>query len=294
MLWLYVQRSIKGRTDGCCLWVSSLWQWRLIISGTRACGGRAGNPPGLNCSLIVNYTTATILAIDIFKRNADITYNLVNRSIERMENLSPIYETEYINPSTYLRFYDRIFPPALQKPPNNSLETTLETLLFQYCQSSSVLSQGNLFIGYIELLLLPWLIQQQGLQMLRVKQLPAENVITATYCKKSYKATVSSTSFYAFTFICFSTIGWCLFRLYQSAFLRGPVISCFGDINLLAKIFGKERRILELSKLGSEASSIKVERILRDVDLRITRDPRPRWDNSGWELDHLNSSGDRL
>ena len=141
-----------------------------------ACGPATGK--GLNCRDTSNYTFSGQFWIDIWKRRADITYNLGNRSIELVDNLSPAYGSEFINPTAYLDFYDRIFPPlGLRSRPEEPYGTTLETIVFDYCQLNSMASpNGQITFGYMETLMLPWLLQQFVLQMLTVKDLTLDNI----------------------------------------------------------------------------------------------------------------------
>jgi hypothetical protein len=215
-----------------------------------------------------------------------MTFDLVNGTINSMENLSPVDETEYIDPASYLAFFDTIFPRSQQKPFADPLEASLESMLFQYCQSSLAASRPGLNRGFIETLVLPWLIQQMGLQTMGLTNFPIENVVTARYCGKSYKTSFAPISFYMFAVSCFLTIGWCVVRLLHTSRER-PVISLFGDMNLLGKMFGRNSGIQRLSELGSGATSTKVERTLANMNIKVERDERPQWDTSGLELDNL-------
>jgi hypothetical protein len=90
-----------------------------------------------------NYTAITVFWIDTWKRNADIIYNLPNRSIELVEKLYPICGTEHPPSDEYLGFFDRLVPPFPQSSLNDSLEKTLELVLFQYCQQAIVMSPAG-------------------------------------------------------------------------------------------------------------------------------------------------------
>lgn len=243
-----------------------------------ACGGATATT---DCSNRDNYTATNVLWIDIWKRNADIIYNLPSRSIELVEKVYPIYETEHQDPELYLSFFDRLFPQFPQKPLNNSFDRTLDILLFQYCQLACALSPpGFLNEGYIETLMLPWILQQVGLQLMSVQQLPLENVITASYCKKLYKISLAPTSFYMFTIICLVTNIWCLLLLIPTILRPTPIISWLGDANIYAKLSTHMRNIGD--------SSIKMEEQLRDMNIKIER--RMRWDDGTIQMNNLDEN----
>lgn len=193
------------------------------MPGSLACGGTSGTT---ECSGRPNYTATNVWWIDVWKRNADIIYNLPNRSVELVEKLYPIYDTEHPHSDAYLGFFDRLFPQFPHPPLNNSLERNLDLILFQYCQEACAhFTPGFINRGYLETLLLPWIIQQLGLQILSAQELSVENVVTASYCTKSYKISFAPSSFYTFTLFCVFAIGWSLVVFVATFATRAIIVS---------------------------------------------------------------------
>ena len=126
--------------------------------------------------------------------------------------------------------------------------------------------------------------QQLGLQIMSVEQLPVENVITASYCKKAYKISLAPGSFYTFTISCLVTIAWCLLRLIPTIFKPAPILSLFSEANILSKV-PKNVRNDRLSKLGPGATSKAVEEILGEVNIKIEK--RMQWDDGSWEMNDM-------
>ena len=259
----------------------------LTIPVTLACGGPTGSA---DCSRRDNYTATLVWSIDIWKRNADIIYHLPNRSVELVEKLYPILDTEHPESDAYLAFFDRLFPRFPHPPLNNSFERSLEVLLFQYAQNSVTTAIWNpVNTGYIETLMLPWIIQQLGIQAVWIEDLPAENVITASYCKRNYKINFAISSFLVFTLICLLTTAWSLVLLVPNAFnTQAPILSWFLDANIMWKLPSRAPSGEGIPTVGTGATSTMLEHFLGNVGIKVAK--RMRWDSGDLELRDLEES----
>jgi len=247
------------------------------------------DPPGKNCRDESNYTVTTpAVWVEVKKRNADIIYNLSNWTIERFERLSPVSEPETLDPVAYLRFFDKIFPQWPNPEMNQPRDFTLEVLLFRYCLdacfSSPGTSDGFLSRPYLELLMLPWQSEQLFLNSIPDEDLPRENMISCAYCRKSYKISLSPTSFFTFSFFSIATIVWCLFRLIPLISVPVPVLSLFPELNLVGN--SQLNRTDVLNKITLDAPSTTVERILADVNIKIVKEEGQNL-HDGLELNEL-------
>jgi hypothetical protein len=115
------------------------------------------------CTDISSFVRTPMIQIDVWKRKADVSYNVQNFSIELIENMSSIYGTEGTEAKTYLDFYDRLFPHWSWKgrAAPGSLDITLQSLLYNFCFTQCAGSPSNITKSYMEMLLLPYLAQQE-------------------------------------------------------------------------------------------------------------------------------------
>lgn len=255
--------------------VTALTKLKANNTASGACRG--------NCGDLSAFTSTSTVLIDIWKRRADITYNLRNRSIELFENLSPKFQSQYIDPRAYLYVYKRILPKYPEKLLENPLETTLETMLFRYCQDASILSAPETVIeSYLETLMLPWVLQQSALKLLSIKGLSIDNFVQASYCNKSYKVSLAPASFYTFCVLCFLTISWCLAQLFATIFTPRPRLTSFPDMDFSSKLLQKSQ-IEPLPKLGPGVTSNEIERTFSDTVIRIQGVSR----EDSWEMENL-------
>ena len=120
---------------------------------------------------------------------------------------------------------------------NQPMNLTLETLLFRYCQDSCFSSpnaeEGFLSTSYTDFLMLPWQVEQIALGWM--SEVPKENNITAEYCRKTYKISLSPIAFYTFTVFSFVTITWCVIRVIPVICMPLPVLSSFAELNFWGK-----------------------------------------------------------
>ena len=124
----------------------------------------------------------------------------------RLKNLSKKYGNGHAPAAVYLNFFDRLFPRAPSPQPPHT-DITLESFVFNY--GHQIALEGYAQVAYyIELFMMPRLIQQLDLPNIPGKNLQHENRILAFYCDKTYQISVSPPSFYAFTILCLITIAW--------------------------------------------------------------------------------------
>lgn len=209
--------------------------------------------------------------MDIIKRKADITYDIGNYSIERIENISDTGSPVYTNATDLLHVFARILPRYGTPLPTPLPEVTLENVL--YVKMQNYLMDGRLFtFAYIEALLMPWLVQQSAILEMKWADVPAENVVTGWYCEKTYKLSVAPASFYAFALICLSIICWSLALTVPGIFIRLPTLSRFRDVDFLSKLLN----LGKIAELGSDATSSKIERELDGVIINVEEVTAPQ------------------
>jgi hypothetical protein len=242
-----------------------------------------GTPKELSCTDKANFQTTDVFWFNVWKRKADILYNLADRSVEvQPENLSPIYGLEFIDGEAYLGFYDRIFPSYSDMPRNSSHRETLQGFLFDYVLEACALSpQTKISRAYLETLMMPWLLQQLGLPAISVKDLPIDNIIRASYCNKSYKISLGLGSFYMFAILSVGMIGWCIVWLFPTIFTVTPILTGFSEVDFGNNLFDDN----DLTKLGSKATSITVEKILGDSNIGVVWRHKNDWDAQSMEMD---------
>jgi hypothetical protein len=247
------------------------------------CGNIVGTPAELSCEDKTNFKTTDVFWFNVWKRKADIIYNLADRSIEvPPENLSPIYGLEFVDGEAYLNFYDRIFPAYSSIPPNSShKDVTLQDFLFNYVLEACALSPPTkISRPYLETLMMPWLLQQLGLSAISVKDLPFDNIISALYCKQSYKISLAPSSFYIFTVLSLCTIGWCFARLFPTMFTVTPILSGFAEVDFANSLFA----INDLTKLDSKTTTTTVEKRLGDSNIGVVWRRMDVWNEQNIEM----------
>ena len=137
--------------------------------------------------------------------------------------------------------------------------------------------------------MLPWIIQQLGIQAVWIEDLPAENVITASYCKKNYKINFAISSFLIFTVICLLTTAWSLVLLVPAVFnTQAPILSWFLDANIMWKLPGRGLSGEGIPTMGTGATSTMLEQLLGNVDIKTVK--RMRWDSGNVEMGDLEES----
>jgi hypothetical protein len=135
--------------------------------------------------------------------------------------------------------------------------------------------------------MLPWQNEQLALNWLPEKDVPSENMITCVYCRKSYKISLSPTSFFTFSFFSFATITWCLVLLIPAIFVPMPVLSLFHEVNLVGNRSELNRTDV-LDELSLDTPSITIERMLGDVNINIVQRQGDRnHDDHGLELNEF-------
>jgi hypothetical protein len=135
---------------------------------------------------------------------------------------------------------------------------------------------------FAEILLLP----QTAIDEMSEENILAENILTASLLQTTYKLSLAQSSFYTFSVFCLVTFAWCLVRLVPTIFMRSPILSSFEEVNFASKLSG-DNRIGMLCKLGPDATSITVEKMMGDVDIFITKADGGRRDDE-YQLDNLN------
>ena len=224
------------------------------------------------CRDLSSFVRTPIFQIDVWKRKADVSYNVQNFSIELIENMSPIYETDGTEAKTYLDFYDRIFPRWKGRAAPGSLDVTLESLLYNFCftqcaGSPFVSAASHITQGFMEMLLLPYLVQQE-IEYESGGWADREHGLTSMYCTKSYQLSVAPSSFYIFALFCFITILWCLRHLRHAILHRRPILSGFPEIDFPAKWVGDNQKDMMLL-VGTGATSEKVEKIFGGMKIYV-------------------------
>jgi hypothetical protein len=137
------------------------------------------------------------MRINVWKRKADVVYNLGNFTIDLM---SQIYGTDDTEAKTYLNFYDRIFPRWTGRVVGSS-DVTLESVLYNFCFGQCTYSPwhsatgGRISENYAQMLLLPYLVQQQ-IEWELGNLIDRQNGAPSVYCTKSYQLSVAPSSFY--------------------------------------------------------------------------------------------------
>jgi hypothetical protein len=232
------------------------------------CTPNASQPE--SCHHMSWFSQTPIVQIDIWKRRTDLVYNIQNSSLESVEKLSPIYGSAETSATTYIDFYDRIFPKLTARP-GPTEQVTIESLLYGICfeklaHSSAIGSRVNVF--YPEIVALPFLVQQEIEFELR-NVLDEEHPATAMFCTKGYQLSLAPSSFYIFALFCFITIAWCLIHLSRVLLNRRPVLSDYPEVDLVAKL----DRNNPMSLLGPSATSGKVEKTLGDMKIYVVQAP---------------------
>ena len=210
----------------------------------------------------------TNLKLNVIKRTADLTYYLRNKSVIAIDNVSQHGETQYVDPLRYLGFFSAIFPIWPQRPSDAS-EKTLEQLLFEVsqtaCQFQAIQRGWN--IPYIDLLALPFIIQQHSIEsMSNFTSLPAENNITSSFVTPRTKISLNPISFWVFTIFSMLSIGSCGV-FYKICFLGAPELSGFEEIDFVLK----QRCEMGFFKdqLGQSPSQVHVFQKLAQTKLRV-------------------------
>jgi len=142
----------------------TIYSWGMFIDDLAAWACFAEDDmESSHCEDDSNFLLAKIVQVDVVKLKADVAYNLNNRSIEEVANVSPPYSIEFAEGSEYLDFYDRVFPEAITPLPDDPYQDiTLENLLFSFCHAKIISSTqpGWTQIVWNEIILMPWIIQQ--------------------------------------------------------------------------------------------------------------------------------------
>jgi len=226
-----------------------------------------------SCRHISEFTQTPVVQIDIWKRRTDFVYNVQNMSLELIEKQWPIYGSVEISATTYIDFYNRIFPMLTAKL-GPTEQVTIESRLYGICFRTFTHSdaKGNgVSIFYTKILALQFVVQQ-GIEYELRNVLDDEHSESIMYCTKSYQLSLASSSFYIFALFCFTTIVWCLVHLSRVILNLRPVLSEYPEIDLAAKL----DRNNPMSLLGPSATSGKVEKTLGDMKIYIARSPNPQ------------------
>jgi hypothetical protein len=234
-----------------------------------------------NCGTLSQFASTSSLLLDIKKRTADITYNLPNGSLELIDNVSPKQDSAYISPGAYVYVFSRILSEHPKNVPKDQHEFTLESMVFTYCHTASFLSTGGTIArSYIKMLMFPWTIQQHIFKLLSVNSFPVENIIKASYCRRSYKVTLAPSSFYTFTIFCLLTIAWSLSQLISTIAIRTPVSTLFPDVDLWTRSLPDGDRNGVFSGLPPKFTSLEAERELWDKRIKVEPTKRAQWDTA--------------
>lgn len=226
------------------------------------------------------------MQIDVWKRKADVLYNLANFTIDLIDNMSPIYGTDGTEAKTYLDFYDRIFPRWTGRVVG-SFDVTLESLLYNFCFAQCTYSPSDSANGaaitqsYAQMLLLPYLVQQQ-IEWELGRLVDRQHGAISVYCTKSYQLSVAPSSFYIFALFCFITILWCLIHLRHAILHRCPILSGFPEIDFPAKWIGNNQKDMMLL-VGTGATSKRVEKTFGGMKIYV----REQDDEDGVEMNAL-------
>jgi len=230
------------------------------------------------CEEDSNFLFAKVVQVDVVKLKADVTYNLINRSIEEVTTVSPPYGFDFATASEYLNFYDRIFPEAITPLPDDPYQNvTLENLLFAFCHAKIISSTepGWTQVIWNEIILMPWIIQQYIEWMhLPDSTAPSENILSVTFVRRAYRISLAPASFSIFSVTSLGTIFWCVYRLYPALFAARPILSSFPDLDLVTKIKDQES-FLKLSRSGFGTTSTIVFETMAGVRMDLQRFRRP-------------------
>ena len=147
--------------------------------------------------------------------------------------MSP-YESGGPEASAYLAFFDKLFPSGRRTDPYP--KQTLESIVFWISHSRCTWSSPGMFKrGYLETLLLPWIVQQYGLQKPNFTA-PPENIVAVLPSTESYKVALAPASFYTFAIFCFVTTTWCFAALCFASFNSTPWLTGYAEFDFSSKI----------------------------------------------------------
>lgn len=216
------------------------------------------------------------LKLDIVKRTADLTYYLLNYSVVAIDNVSQEGQIQNINDTNYISFFSSILPwwsPASGNPSPGGLEA----LLFEISQSAcNIQAQyrgapgGAWNIPYVELLTLPFIIQQHNIERMSLASLPPENNVTSTYVRVGTKISLDPTSFWCFSVLTIFSIVWCAGLIARSIFIPTPVLAGISEVDMVVKLGGK---LGILENLGDSPRQKDILKVVGETKLWIHEPP---------------------
>lgn len=185
------------------------------------------NLPPQDCNLEEGWTPSVPVGISLWKRYADVTYQLPSLNVTQVANVSGKVELEYTPAETYLSLFDILFPKEGEPIQlYDSLKAALLIFAIGAVRTNSVFSITRLYV-------LPWLLQSP---VLSEDDLLSDNYLDASVCKSVYRIQLEAKSFYTFTVFSILILAWCLIRLMQSLYWPSPPLSSLSELNLVDKL----------------------------------------------------------
>jgi hypothetical protein len=200
------------------------------------------------------------LRVRIWKRHADIKFELPSYLIDQLETVTGNLNSSYVPAQSYLTFYDHVFP---EKFLPDSVGLSLLSLFV-----------GSIYTGYIRyvqtLSNLAWRIQL--LQHLEDLNVSDENMINATTCKTVDRIKLAVKFLWIFMGVIGSIYAWCVVRLVQSGRTKKPPLAPYPELDLAIKLVrsGDSGANVLFDSLTKDLSIGAVTDHLKDVRLHIS------------------------
>jgi len=211
------------------------------------------------------FTIPTPVArISVWKRFANISYQLPSLSLDNVTNVSPRTHSEAVGCDTYFGLYDRLFPQG----EGDDLQRTLLTQVTAYMAAERRGPGEKMSEGRMELYFLPWLLQQSVSDQwwpIYKNNVPKDNRITAMFCKSVYRVQLAAHSFYIYSAFSLFTLGWCLVQLCYILPNRIPMLSAFPDLDLAEKVGRNEMGVNAGDNIFSKLANLSSTEIITNL-----------------------------
>lgn len=200
-----------------------------LRKGASVCISTSNDPN--HCEKRRNWRRYPTIAINVWKRYADLTYFFPNRSVtNEPKNVSGNISIDVVSVDDYFRLYDTLFPSYMEtEVAPHEVSTYLLNIVAE-------LGYQMQFRRQLELYYLPWLMQNADLSS--VSDLPEENIVTATSCQSVNKFQLAQAPVAIFLSFNIFILFWCLWRLFQIHQNPPPPLSSFPDIDLVEMLEG--------------------------------------------------------
>ena len=193
------------------------------------------NAPSSNCWNEHKFITSTLsFKVSIWKRYADLRYDLPSKLLQRMVNFSERVEVAYVGAKTYHKFFEALFlKPGEQF---DSLKYGIMLLV------ADRLSTGDM----LRLVWIPWIMQGYVPRGQELRDIWYEdNLVNGTVCDNAERIIFAAHAFYITTITTSCVLGWCLLRLGQSMEFRN-IRTIGGEILAPLQKFGDKWRSIRI------------------------------------------------